>query len=157
MKKHKNNRRGVTMVEILVAMLILEIFMVCVTATVPPILGMMSRVTDSSDLALIINDTSDRLTSEFALSEGFTSSAGSFMIEKRSGKRVMVSIGRATSNNRDIGVLLVDGEPVHDPEYYKGFSLVSLSVAEDAGGFYYIEIEFEGLQVSDSSSFIVKK
>lgn len=140
-----NNKKGMTLIELIVSMAIFAIFAMSLLLIVGPTLSNFARSKELSDAIALSTNIESVLANEISLAKAITvdPNGTSIVVEKYNGVKVRFE-SDVTS-----GILLKNGEPYFDVKFYNG-NFMSLKFAyNDTADVYTIDLTLEGRQFAD--------
>lgn len=127
MIKIVKNKKGMTLMELIVGMLVFFIIAISVTAALPSILGAYTKSNDLAEINTIFNSLTLEMLNDLSDASYVAVSEPTLTI-KTNKKTVVYDIGTGDYS----GLLLKDGKPVLDISYYKG-KTVNLKYYDENG------------------------
>ncbi|MCL2002829.1 MAG: prepilin-type N-terminal cleavage/methylation domain-containing protein [Oscillospiraceae bacterium] len=143
MLKRLNNQKGVTLTELIVAMLVMSIIMLAVTAVFLPMYNAYINANSMAEVNNLLNALSSVIMNDIEDAEDidWDDDDGTLTITRVGAPReIHYTIGTGAA----AGLLLRNGTPVFAGEYYKG-KTVQIGYAEEAAGISAVTLTILGV------------
>jgi len=133
LKKLQKNKKGVTMMEIVVGMMLFGMVVLTISAAIAPLMMAYSRANDLAEYNQILDSIGNRIVAEMAKSSE---------IEILPDGDVILTVNNIVQHyTLDNGLLQLNGDPVYQIEFYKG-KVIAFTITEPPAGSsnYYLNL-----------------